>query len=106
MTITPEIIGAIVTLSGAVIAGWFAYLTKKAHARSPETVAGGYSALVSDLRLEMARLSERVQYLENERLGLTREVDRLNSQLQWLLNSISDDDRVEFTMYFDDEEPR
>lgn len=97
---TTEIIGALVTFSGAGIAGWFAYLTKKASARSPETVAGGYTVLVSDMRAELTRLSERVKYLEDERAELTTKLESLNKQLHWFLETASDDDRVNFNAYF------
>jgi len=98
--IEAELIGGFVTLIGATIAGWFAWMTKKASARSPETVAGGYTVLVSDMRSELARLTERVKHLEEERTALNYKVASLNNQIGWLLENASDDERVQFNAYF------
>lgn len=95
-----DVIGAIVTILSASIAGWFAYLAKQSLNRSPETVAGGYSSLVGDLRFEMNRLSDRVQHLEEERKLLTNKVEYLTKQLRWLLVNIDDDDRIQFNAHF------
>lgn len=98
--IAAEIVGGLVTIIGSIIAGWFAWATKKASARSPETVAGGYTVLVSDMRAELTRLTERVQYLEEERTALNQKVASLNNQIGWLLENASDYDRAQFNAYF------
>jgi len=97
---TPDAVSLMVPIVSTLIAGWFAYLAKKAHNRSPETVAGGYASLVSDLRLELERLAERVQHLEAERRVLSSNVNDLTNQLQWLLINVTEDDRVQFNAKF------
>jgi hypothetical protein len=95
-----QIIAAIATASGTAAAGWFAWLAKRAQQRAPESVAGGYSRLVDDMRQELSRVSARVQQLEQERVALQSRVACLDKQLLWLIHRVPDADRNEFDQLF------
>lgn len=95
-----EFVAALVPILSAGVAGWFAVLARKSHNRSPESVAGGYSSLVGDLRVEMQRLAARVEDLERERKQLHSHVGDLQKQVTWLLDNVGDDDRLLFDAYF------
>ena len=95
-----QIIGAIATTLGAGIAGWFALLAKRAQHRAPESVAGGYSRLVEDMRQELTRLSERVVDLEKERAMHQARLQCMDRKIVWLSSRISEDDRIEYDTIF------
>lgn len=102
---TPGIASAIATTFAAAIAGWFALLARKAQAQSPETVAGGYSKLVADMREQQESLAARVEQLEEERRAQREEIRSLSVQVNWLINHIPPDKRDEFDQMFPRLEP-
>lgn len=97
---TGQAISAIATAAGALIAGWFAVLAKRTQQRSPETVAGGYSRLVDDMRRELGRLGERVATLERERGSQQERIRCLERKIVWLSDRVSAEDRAEFDVLF------
>lgn len=90
--------GAAVT--AAIVTGWFAYAAKRALAQSPETVAGGYSRLVADMRQQVLELSKRVDELEGDRIIDHARIIQLERQVSWLLPRLSSDDRAQFHATF------
>lgn len=97
---TGQIASAVATALGALIAGWFAVLAKRTQQKSPETVAGGYSKLVDDMRRELERLGERVATLEQDGQAKQQRIRCLERKIGWLTDRISDQDRVEFDKLF------
>lgn len=90
---TGSIIGAISTVIGGALAGWFGWLAKRAQAHGPESVAGGYSRLVKDMQSQQEALLQRVAELES-RLAL------VTTQVNWLLRQVTPEQRDEFELRF------
>jgi len=90
---TGSIIGAISTVIGGSLAGWFGYLAKRATSHGPESVAGGYSRLVKDMQSQQEALLQRVADLES-RLTL------VTNQVNWLLRQVTPEQRDEFELRF------
>lgn len=97
---TGQVASAIATAFGAVIAGWFALLAKRTQQRSPETVAGGYSKLVDDMRRELERVSAKVDDLEADKKSQRERIACLERKMVWLLVRVSSEDRDEFEELF------
>ena len=89
----------------AAVTGWFAFLAKRAAAQSPETVAGGYSKLVGDLRAQVTALAARITELERDRIVDHARIILLERQVSWLLPRLSADDRIEFERLFRHDPP-
>ena len=89
----------------AVVTGWFAFAAKRAAAQSPETVAGGYSKLVGDLRAQVVALAARITELERDRIVDHARIIQLERQVAWLLPRLSADDRSEFERLFRHDPP-
>ena len=87
------ILGAASTTIAAVLAGWFAWLAKRAQTHGPESVAGGYSQLVSDMREEQTRQQIRLAELDAK-------VTLLTAQVGWLINHVPPARRDEFMERF------
>lgn len=84
----------------AVVAGVFAWMSRRASHHAPESVAGGYSQLVADMRKQQVELSERVGVLEAERAERDRTIGMLTRQVAWLLERVPAEQRVEFRERF------
>lgn len=104
-------VSAISTIVAALVAGWFAWLARRASAHGPESVAGGYSKLVTDMRTQQEGLMARVAHLERERLKmrqqqeterkeLNQRIEHLARQVRWLMNHVSEDRRTLFKEMF------
>ena len=93
-------IPALAAIMAAAVTGWFAIAAKRAAAQSPETVAGGYSKLVGDMRQQVIELSKRVSDLEDDRVIDHAKIIQLERQVSWLLPKLSTTDRAEFHANF------
>ena len=87
------ILGAVSTTIAAGVAGWFAWLAKRAQTHGPESVAGGYARLVADMREEQGRLQLRLAELD-ARVAL------LTMQVSWLIDHVPAKRRAEFAERF------
>lgn len=103
-----EIIGAIATIIAAGVTGWFLVLARRATAGGPESVAGGYSKLVADMRQHQSEMDARIEVLEAERAELKRDsilrdarIEHLTNQVRWLLTHVSNEKREDFLDIFD-----
>lgn len=103
-----EIIGAIATIIAAGVTGWFLVLARRATAGGPESVAGGYSKLVADMRQHQREMDARIAALESERTELKREsilrdarIEHLTEQVRWLLTHVPNEKREDFLDIFD-----
>lgn len=94
------VITASSTVLAALVTGYFTFLAKRASSRSPETVAGGYSKLVSDMRGQHDALMARVAELEAQRWRDHRQMQMLSQQVGWLLEHISSEAKAEFDERF------
>jgi len=110
---TAAVVSSISTIIAALVAGWFALLARRAQSQGPESVAGGYSRLVNDMRVEQEAMQLRLAGLEAERedlqsrLDLQREEFRnqlavLRAQIRWLMDHIPEEHREEFNELFKD----
>ena len=88
---TGQLIAAAASVSAASVSVFYAWLIRRAAARSPETVAGGYSTLVSDLRQELQRVQATNDAVRTELDDLhaemhiyRRRVACMESKLSWL----------------------
>ena len=111
---TGTIIGGISTVVGGGLAGWFGYLAKRATSHGPESVAGGYSKLVSDMQRQHDQLMQRVAGLEQQlaeervaRVGLEHSLGEeraarmiLSRQVDWLLSHVTQEQKNEFEERF------
>ena len=86
-------LGAASTTIAAGVAGWFAWLARRAQTHGPESVAGGYSKLVADMREEAAR--QRVRLAELETASALHAM-----QIAWLINHVTPEKRAEFAERF------
>lgn len=73
------------TIVAAVVTGTFLWLRQRTENSSPDTVAGGYTQLVSDLRLEQGSLRQRVENLERRLVEGSERIEKLTRQVDWLL---------------------
>ena len=87
------IIGAASTTVAAGVAGWFAWLARRAQTHGPESVAGGYSRLVADMREQQEHLYARVAELDAKVVILAMQVD-------WLIEHVPPDRLAEFHQRF------
>ena len=87
------ILGAVSTTIAAGVAGWFGWLARRAHTHGPESVAGGYSKLVADMREEQTRQKARLAELDAK-------VTLLTAQVSWLINHVPPSKREEFMERF------
>lgn len=85
---------------GATVAAYFAWLARRAHNAGPESVAGGYSTLVGDMRRQLDEFNERIATLEAERAERDRRIGMLTRQVAWLLERVPAEHRVEFREQF------
>ena len=92
MTMT-TLIGAASTTVAAMLAGWFAWLARRAQTHGPESVAGGYSKLVADMREQQEHLYARVVELDARVVILSMQVD-------WLIEHVPPDRLAEFHQRF------
>lgn len=98
----------VTSLSGvvaAVVAGVFAWLARRAQAHAPESVAGGYSKLVGDMRVQYEELMSRIERLEREREEQNRQIFVLTEQVHWLMDHIPDESMDAFQVRFPPERP-
>jgi len=87
--VSVTIISGISTVAAAVVAGWFAFLARRSQAQGPESVAGGYSRLVADMRVVQEQLRQQVA-------GLDADVKALSEQVGWLIPRLPADLRKAF----------
>lgn len=73
------------TIVAAIVTGAFLWLRQRTENRSPNTIAGGYTQLVSDLRFEQGALRQRIERLELRLLEGTERIEFLTKQVDWLL---------------------
>lgn len=99
MDYAPIIAGAFAVLSAA-IAGYLAWKTKGVEVSAPDKLADGFVSLVADLRLEIKRLNERVNRLEQQREEDIRHLAYLEIQIDWLVKRIDEQTRQEFNAIF------
>lgn len=97
---TTSVISAASTVVAAIVAGWFAFLARRASVHGPESVAGGYSRLVTDMRAQQEALMARVAGLELERTEHRRQLAMLMRQVAWLMEHVPEEHRVEFSTLF------
>ena len=95
-----SVIGYSSSVVAAGVAGWFAWLAKKAQANSPESVAGGYSRLVGDMRTQQDALMRRVEELEAARSEDRARLVLLSRQVDWLLGQVTPAQKAEFDERF------
>lgn len=93
-------VAAVPPALATVLAGWFAFLARRAQSHGPESVAGGYSQLVGDMRRQQAEINERVATLEAERAERDRKIEMLTRQVAWLLERVPAEQRVQFRERF------
>lgn len=103
-----EVVGAIATIIAAGVTGWFLVLSRRATAGGPESVAGGYSKLVADMRQHQREMDARIAALEAERQQLRQEsilrdarIEHLTEQVRWLLTHVPNEKREDFLDIFD-----
>lgn len=105
------VVSAISTIVAALVAGWFAYLARRASVHGPESVAGGYSKLVTDMRTQQESLMARVAHLERERKEmrqqqelerkeLNQRIEHLARQVRWLMGHVPEDQKLLFKEMF------
>ena len=87
------LIGAGSTTVAAALAGWFAWLARRAQTHGPESVAGGYSRLVADMREQQEHLYARVVELDAKVVILSMQVD-------WLVEHVPPERLAEFRHRF------
>ena len=87
------VISAVSTVVAAAVAGWFAWLARRAQAHGPESVAGGYSKLVADMRTQQELLLARVAELDAR-------VAVLDQQVDWLVKHVPPEALAEFRERF------
>lgn len=87
---------------GATVAAYFAWLARRAHNAGPESVAGGYSTLVADMRREHVALKERVSSLEKKDAFQSARIRTLETQLREVLPYLSSDARRDFHLRWGD----
>lgn len=97
---TSQVLAAIATAGGTAAAGWFAWLAKKAQQRAPESVAGGYSKLVDDMRQDQINLRKRIEQLEIKANTDRQLIFGLQQKVGWLLSRVADVDKDEFYSTF------
>lgn len=93
-------LSAVPQAASVILAGLFAYLARRAQTQGPESVAGGYSQLVADMRRQQAEINERVAALEAERAERDRRIALLTRQVAWLHERVPPEHRVEFREQF------
>lgn len=94
------LLSSISTVIAAGVAGWFAYLARRASTHGPESVAGGYSRLVTDMRVQQEALMARVAKLEQERSGDREQIRLLMRQVEWLMAHLPQEHRERFNALF------
>ena len=104
---TTQVIVAGAAAFSTIVAAYFTILVRRVQNDSPETVAGGYSVLVKDLRDDMGRLREDNEAIRGELSEMTEEmkvVRRRNAcmerKIAWLTQRLSKDDRLQFREAF------
>jgi hypothetical protein len=97
---TASLIGAASTTVAAGLAGWFAWLARRAQSHGPESVAGGYSRLVADMRSQHEALQVRMAELESQRAEDHARIVLLSRQVDWLLENVSLEQRAAFRERF------
>lgn len=97
---TASVISAASTVVAAIVAGWFAFLARRASVHGPESVAGGYSKLVTDMRVQQEALMARVAGLEMERAEHRLQIAMLMRQVAWLMEHVPEEQRMQFSSLF------
>lgn len=97
---TAAAVSAVAAVIAAAVTGWFALLARRAAAHAPESVAGGYSRLVADMRSQHDLLQQRVNELEHEMEEYQRKTVALSLKVRWLLDNAAPESRAEFREQF------
>lgn len=84
----------------AGVAGWFSVLAHRAKTQGPESVAGGYSRLVSDMRTQQEALMVRVAELETQRAEDHARIVVMSRQVDWLLERVTEEEKIKFQERF------
>lgn len=93
---TTTLISSLSGVAAAAVAGWFAWLAKKAQSYAPESVAGGYSKLIGDMRMQYEELMFRIEQLEAEKEAQDHQISALTRQVNWLIDHVPPERRLEF----------
>lgn len=93
-------VSAVAAVLAAGVTGWFAWLARKAAAHAPESVAGGYSRLVADMRAQHDLLQQRVAELEQEMAEDRRRIAAMSRQVRWLLDNAAPESKALFLERF------
>lgn len=97
---TAAVVTSLSTIIAAIVAGWFAWLARRTATHGPESVAGGYSRLVTDMRVQQEALMARVAGLEMERAEHRIQITLLMRQVAWLMEHVPEEQRTEFSTLF------
>lgn len=92
---------AVAAVLAATVTGWLTVRAKRVANDNPESIAGGYSRLVEDLRQSQERLERRVQELENDKVIAKARIIELERMLRWMMDRLSPVDQADFHREFD-----